>query len=100
MHYVALGDREVGHHFRILNFNGDAFDANINTSFVTTHVWSIEDGIQDCPSDVECYDPIYNNPDNIIVNGYPPFAVTAPPAIIKLGLYVSLLKYWLTQYRC
>lgn len=65
---------------------------NINNSFVTTKVWSVEDGVQDCPGDVLCYEPIYNNPENVIVNGYPPFAVTAPPAIVKLGSLTLHLK--------
>ena len=86
------GDREVGHHYSIINFNAQQYDLNINNSFVRTGIWSKEDGITDCPVDVECFDLILNNPENKIIDGYPPYVLDEAPDVIKIGALFTPVK--------
>lgn len=43
--YYAMGDREVGHHYKVLNFNKEAFLQDPTEGFVPVGVWSVEDFI-------------------------------------------------------
>jgi hypothetical protein len=54
--YYGSGDREVGHHYKVKNFQEQAYMQNVNLSFVQVGVWSIEDTTGDisCSADMHC----------------------------------------------
>lgn len=83
--YYARGDREVGHHYKIMNFNADAYFLNPNDSFVQVLVWSAENGVQPCDSVTDCADIIYSTVDNSMPSCYPPYTFAHPPSTIKIG---------------
>lgn len=92
--YYARGDREVGHHYRIRNFNADAYAVNPNSSFVQVMVWSVENGVQSCDSWMDCSDVIYNTVDNSMPSAYPPYTFSKPPNYVKIGgLFAPVDQY-------
>lgn len=83
--YYAEGDREVGHRFKLLNFNAAAYRKNINNSFVQVGYWSKENGTQPCPVDMGCAEVVFNTKDNLPASAFPPYSHSTTPAIFKIG---------------
>ena len=90
-HY-AEGIREIGHHYVLLNFNANSYNNNPHEGFIPVQVWSSENGITECPTNMNCGTPIYNTPDNSMASAYPPYAFEHYPSILKIGGLFSVFN--------
>ena len=74
--YYARGDREVGHHYRVLNFHPDVFASNNSHGLVLTGIWSVEDGVvwQDSVFAVKepMYTPVFNTKNGMPARDHDP----------------------------
>lgn len=67
--YYAFGDREVGHHYRLMNFQQDRYLQNVNDSFALVSLWTVEEGVKSCDGVDGCTDIITTSPNNTLTTG-------------------------------
>jgi len=88
--YYADGDREVGHHYRVVNFNEQLYtQSNGISGWATIGVWSVEDGVvwndPILGKYEKMYPVIYNTPDNSRPSDLAPYQNAMAPSIVRIG---------------
>jgi hypothetical protein len=83
------GDREVGHHYRVLNFNEQLYKKSNVSGFATVGVWSVEDGITWKDPVLgkyeKMYDVTYNTADNLPASDLAPYQLATAPSVVRIG---------------
>jgi ABC-type branched-subunit amino acid transport system substrate-binding protein len=88
--YYAAGDREVGHHYRVVNFNEQLYKQSKGTSgWATVGVWSVEDEVVWSDPILSKYEKmypvVYNTPDNSRPSDLAPYQTATAPSIVRIG---------------
>jgi len=65
--YFSRGDRDLGIHYKIMNFNADAYKNNASNSFVQVLQWTNLEGVHDCDNFTTCTGFIFCSEDNTVV---------------------------------
>lgn len=81
----GLGGREVGHTFKMMNFNRESYEVDPAEGFVPTGMWNVDVGISDCPVEELCSEVKYNSATGELPSAYPPYAYQSAPQVLKIG---------------
>jgi hypothetical protein len=92
----AAGDREQGHHYKLVNFNKELYRSTngSDSSFAYVGYWSVEEGTTLCSTTevlsvagetLECFNITYNTADGLPPSDLPPYKESRVPAIVKVG---------------
>ena len=70
------GDREVGHHYKVLNY-----DKNAQNSFSLSQIWTVEKGLSSCPTALDCVPLAFNS----LISVNKPPSDTHPDIIVTMN---------------
>lgn len=87
------GTREDGVHFRLLNFQKEAYLADPSNGMVLVDIVASSTGIIPCPASMHCYSPTYNTNDNSVPKDTKPTVhmEMAPAAVGMLMFFGTLI---------
>jgi hypothetical protein len=91
--FSGKGTRMDGLHFRLLNFQKEAYEQDPDSGFRTVGIISSTDGMITCPDHIECFNPIYNTRDQSRPQSSKPMVHmrTTLATIVILGFIATLI---------